>query len=153
LITPDFHESSRTDQEIGWGFGRGTLVLPVRLGVDPYGFAGKVQAISADLGNPETLAKFLFSTLLLNSQTHGEMRRALVTAFCNSGSYIQSIMLRDLVAEVTDFTDSEKQMMIDACEQNDQLVNAYKVAETIYSKFGKPKKSKANLPDVDDVPF
>jgi hypothetical protein len=33
LITPEFHASNWTDQEIGWAFGRGVLVVPVRFDV------------------------------------------------------------------------------------------------------------------------
>ena len=153
MITPDFHASKWTDQEIGWAFGRGILVVPVRLGVDPYGFAGKVQGISAELDKPKTLAKSVFDALLANPQTHGEMRRALVTAFCGAGSYIHAIMLRDLIPEITDFTDAEKKAMRDACETNDQLSGAYKVSETIYKAFGKPVKPVAAPPESDDVPF
>lgn len=153
LITPDFHASVWTDQEIGWAFGRGVLVVPVRLGVDPYGFAGKVQGISGDLKKPTMLAKAVFETLLTNPQTHGEVRRAFVTALCGSGSYPQSIMLRDYVPEITDFTDEEKAAMREACENNDQLLNAYKVPETIYKAFGKPKKPAEAPPESDDVPF
>ena len=57
LVTPDFHASVWTDQEIGWAFGRGVLVVPVRLGVDPYGFAGKAQGISGVLEKPKRWQK------------------------------------------------------------------------------------------------
>jgi hypothetical protein len=153
LLTPDFHESRWTDQEIGWAFGRGVLVVPVRLGVDPYGFAGKVQGISGDLENPEMLAKSVFETLLANPQIHGEVRRAYVAALCGSGSYPQSILLRDYVPQITDFTDEEKTAMRQACEKNSQVSNAYKVSETIYKAFGKPKKKAEAPPESDDVPF
>jgi hypothetical protein len=153
LITPEFHASVWTDQETGWAFGRGMLVVPVRLGVDPYGFAGKVQGISGDLEKPKTLAKSVFDTLLTNSQTHGEMRRAFVTALCSSGSFAQSIMLRDYIPEIADFTDEEKTAVREACEKNDQVSKAYKVPETIYKAFGKPKKAAEAPPQSDDVPF
>lgn len=153
LITSDFHASSWTDQEIGWAFGRGVLVVPVRLGVDPYGFAGKVQAITGDLEKTKTLAKSVFDTLLANPQTHGEMRRAFVLALCGSGSYPQSIMLRDYIPEITDFTDEEKSAMREACEKNSQLSNAYEVPKTIYKAFGKPVKPATNPTGGDDVPF
>jgi hypothetical protein len=153
LITPDFHASNWTDQEVGWAFGRGVLVVPVRLGVDPYGFAGKVQAISAELDKPKALAKSVFDALLANPQTHGEMRRALVTAFCNAKSYPHAIMLRDYIPKITDFTDEEKTTMINACETNDQLSNAHKVPETIYKVFGKPVKLSEVPPEGADVPF
>lgn len=140
LITPDFHASNWTDQEIGWAFGRGVLVVPVRLGKDPYGFAGKVQGISGNLEQPKSLAKSVFGALLTNPQTHAEMRHALARAFCSAGSYPHAIMLRDYIPEITDFTDAEKASMRDACKSNDQLANAYKVPETIYKAFGKPPK-------------
>lgn len=153
LITPDFHASVWTDQEIGWAFGRGVLVVPVRLGVDPYGFAGKVQGISGDLEKPKTLAKSVFEAMLANPQTHSEVRRALVTALCGSGSYSQSILLRDYIPGITDFTDEEKTAMRDACEKNNQVSDAYKVSETIYKAFGKPMKLAAKPLEADDVPF
>jgi hypothetical protein len=154
LITPDFHASFWTDQEIGWAFGRGVLVVPVRLGADPYGFAGKVQGISGSLEQPKALAKSVFETLLGNPQTHGDVRRAFSKAFCESGSFNQSIQLRDYISSIADFTDEEKMAMRDACESNGQLINAYKVVDTVYKAFGKPQKKPANAPqETDHVPF
>ncbi len=153
LVTPDFHASNWTDQEIGWAFGRGVLVVPVRLGVDPYGFAGKVQGISGDLQKPETLAKSVFETLLGNPQTHGEVRRGFVTALCGSGSVNQSIKLRDYIPQVTDFTDEENSAMQEACETNSQVAQAWKVPETIYKAVGKPNKPVTKPTEADDVPF
>ena len=154
LITPDFHASLWTDQEIGWAFGRGVLVVPVRLGVDPYGFAGKIQGISGSLDQPKALAKAVFETLLSNPQTHGEVRRAFARAFCESGSFNQSIQLRDYIPNIADFTDDEKTAMSHACESNDQLKSSYKVSKTVYKAFGEPKKNPANTSqESDDVPF
>jgi hypothetical protein len=153
LITSDFHASLWTDQEIGWAFGRGVLVVPVRLGTDPYGFAGKVQGISGSLEKPDKLAEAVFETLLANPQTHAEVRRAFVTALCGSGSYIQSILLRDYIPEITDFTDEEKAAVREACETNDQLSNAYKVSDTIYKAFGKLTKAIEKPSESDGTPF
>jgi hypothetical protein len=152
LITPEFHASNWTDQEIGWAFGRGVLVVPVRLEADPYGFAGKVQGISGNLEKPKSLAKAVFETLLANPQTHGEVRRGFVAALCVSESFNQSILLRDYISKIADFTDEEKDAMKEACESNSQLSSAWKVPETIYSAFGKPKKSKSPK-KTDDVAF
>lgn len=149
LITPDFHASKWTDQEVGWAFGRGALVVPVRLGIDPYGFAGKVQGISGRLESPTSMARNIFETLLGNPQTHNEARRCLVTAFCHSKSFNQSIALRDYIPQISDFTDSEKDAMRTASEANYQLSNAYKVQETVYKAFGKP----VTPPKSEDIPF
>jgi len=152
LITPDFHASAWTDQEVGWAFGRGLVVVPVRLEADPYGFAGKVQGISGNLVKPEPLAIAIVNGLLTNPQTHGEMRRALVSAFAGATSFAMAIALRKLVVEITDFTDEEKVTLQNACTENDQVDGAFGVAEAIYKVFGKPRAPEPRH-DPDDVPF
>ncbi len=46
LMTPNFHESEWTDQEVGFAIGRSVPIVAVRLGKNPYGFLGKFQALS-----------------------------------------------------------------------------------------------------------
>jgi len=53
LLTQEFHGNDWTDQEIGVAWGRRVLVLPDRLGIDPYGFIGKVQGLSGSLSGAE----------------------------------------------------------------------------------------------------
>jgi hypothetical protein len=47
LMTPDFHDSSWTDQEVGFAVSRGVPIIAARLGLDPYGFIGKFQGLPA----------------------------------------------------------------------------------------------------------
>jgi hypothetical protein len=61
LLTPEFHESNWTDQEIGFAMGRGVLIVSVRLGQDLYGFIGKFQALNGKSVSGEALAAELFS--------------------------------------------------------------------------------------------
>jgi nucleoside 2-deoxyribosyltransferase len=37
LMTPDFHDSDRTDQEVGYALAQGVPMIAVRLGQDPLG--------------------------------------------------------------------------------------------------------------------
>jgi len=152
LITPDFHASHWTDQEIGWALGRGILVLPVRLGVDPYGFAGKYQGISGSLEQPPALASSLVGALLANPQTHGEMRRSLVGSFAGATSFMMAQALKRLIVDVTDFTAEEKATLQKACTENDQVAGAFGVPGAIYRVFGKPPAPEPK-PVEDDVPF
>ena len=48
LLHPQFHESNWTDQEVGFGMGRGVPVFSVRFGQDPYGFIGRFQAFQGE---------------------------------------------------------------------------------------------------------
>lgn len=151
LVTPDFHASNWTDQEVGWAFGRGVLVVPVRLGADPYGFAGKVQGANGRLEHSKTLASSIVGILLKNPQTHREMRRALVTALSRAKMFEWAISLSKILVEIEDFTEEEKVAMRNACEENSIVSRAYGVPERIYAAFGKP----AEPPSIkdDDVPF
>lgn len=60
LMTPNFHDSDWTDQEVGFAFARGIPIIAVRLGRDPYGFIGKFQALRSDWSTaPEEIVKLL----------------------------------------------------------------------------------------------
>lgn len=136
LYTPKFHISKWTDQEIGWALGRGILVIPIRLGLDPYGLLRKIQGISGSLEGTRCLAESIVRILLSNVQTHSQMRQALVDGFQNAQSYVMAIEICKLVMTVNDFTDEEITIMLSACKENEQVIKAYKVVEKIRNKFG-----------------
>jgi hypothetical protein len=143
LITPEFHASNWTDQEIGWALGRGVSVIPVHLGVDPYGFVGKIQAIKGSLDETSTLASNITKALLRNGQAHMHMRRAIVVAFERTGSFAESKMLKDIILTVNDYTEDEKDRLRAACKSNRQIKDSRGVTEAIYNAFGNPTKTKA----------
>jgi hypothetical protein len=45
LVTPGFHNSYWTNQEVGFAIGKNTPVISVKIGDDPKGFIGRFQAI------------------------------------------------------------------------------------------------------------
>lgn len=45
LLTKDFRKSKWTDQEVGYAIASEVPVIPVRLGISPYGFMSEVQAL------------------------------------------------------------------------------------------------------------
>ncbi|HLN32369.1 MAG TPA: toll/interleukin-1 receptor domain-containing protein [Gemmataceae bacterium] len=152
LITPDFHVSNWTDQELGWALGRGVLVVPLRLGADPYGLVGKIQGVRGTFEQPDALAASVASTLLANPQTHGEMRRALINAFRESSSSEIAKLLCRLLVGVTDVTDEEKAVLWEACAENTQVAKAVGVADAIYTAFGAPPRLKSSEVH-DEIPF
>lgn len=152
LITPQFHESKWTDQEIGWAMGRNVLVIPVRLGKDPVGFAGKYQGVSGSLDKPDLLAGEIVHTLLKNKQTHSKIRRAVLKAFCNVSSYKQAQLLKKKVVTITDFTEEEKAEIQKACVENSQICGAIGVLDAIYKVAGKPANRVVET-EIEKVPF
>jgi hypothetical protein len=85
ILTPGFSESKWTDQEVGWALGAGVYVLPVRRGLDPYGFIGEVQGIQGVNKKVGAVAEELFLALLRNGKTRFRMTEALIAGVARSG--------------------------------------------------------------------
>jgi hypothetical protein len=151
LLTPDFHSSCWTDQEVGFALGKGVLVVPVRLGENPYGFVGKVQGLTGSLDQPTRVASLLCNTLLSHTATHRQMRKCLGPALAAADSYANAITLSKIIATVTDFTDDEKNIMHQACKENDQVFNATGVVSRIRTAIGEPPPTETSVDD--DIPF
>jgi hypothetical protein len=66
LLEPGFRESAWTDQEVGFALGRGVEVIPLRAGLDPYGFVGKIQGVPVKGKLARAVADELGSILLRN---------------------------------------------------------------------------------------
>lgn len=152
LITADFHDSLWVDQEIGWALGRGVLVLPIRLGADPYGFAGKVQAVPGSLDRTGPLANSIALALLANTKTHAEMKKALVPAFAASDCWDTAKTLKDAIVRVPDFTDDEGTALLEACQNNSQVSGAFGVPEAIHRAFG-DRESTTDAEAGTEMPF
>lgn len=142
LLTPDFHGSDRTDQEVGFALGRGVLVLPVRIGCDPYGFIGKVQGLSGSFDQLPRVADQLATILLNHPSTHRSMRKGLTSAFAAADSSANAISLSEVISTVTDFAADEKAVIHRACEENDHVVTAPGVLSRVCSSLGVPAPSK-----------
>ena len=59
-VTPDFETSKWCDQEIGWALGRELVVLPLKVGADPYGFFGTYQALPVSRKTPRGIWRSRF---------------------------------------------------------------------------------------------
>ena len=142
LLTPDFHDSKWTDQEIGVALGRNILVIPIRLGTDPYGFIGKVQGLPGSLEQPTRLAESIFKVLLDKPKTHKHMRKALVLAFGAASSFQISIALSKLISTLQHFAEDEKAILRRACKENDQVFLPQGVVTRICKAIGDPSPHK-----------
>src|SRR5689334_6406819 len=69
ILTPGFPSSRWTDQEVGWALGAGVYVLPIRRGLDPYGFVAEVQGIRGTDKTVGAVANEVFNALLKQKTT------------------------------------------------------------------------------------
>jgi TIR domain len=77
ILTPGFRESAWTDQETGFALGRGVLVIPIRRGLDPYGFIARFQGIQGSSRTVAQVAEEIFLALIRNGRTKGRIADVL----------------------------------------------------------------------------
>jgi hypothetical protein len=141
LITPDFHASNWTDQEVGIALGRPTLVIAVRLPANPYGFMGKLQAMRGNLARPTELADALVELLLRRPSTSARMRSGLVLAFERAPTYATSKKLIGRLESISGFTSSELGMLSTAVRDNPQVSDSLGVPARVSQLVSKVQES------------
>jgi hypothetical protein len=124
LLTPGFHESDWTDQEIGFAMGREILIVSVRYGRDPYGFIGVFQAVPGSDG-PAAVATSLYEAMLSHPKTSLRMRDALVALFESTGSFKEARVRMSLLEAVEgDWTEAQLARIKEAVTSNPQISGA-----------------------------
>ncbi|HOC94362.1 MAG TPA: toll/interleukin-1 receptor domain-containing protein [bacterium] len=93
LLTDNFPNSQWTDQEIGIAIGRRTPIVPVRLGIDPYGFIGKYQGLKGKDISPHRLANQIFNTLIEKRYLKDRLFESLAVRLENPVSYKHATFL------------------------------------------------------------
>ena len=135
LLHPEFHRSKWTDQELGHGLGRNLLVVPVQLGVDPYGLIGKVQAIRGTKRSCRTIAKNVFSILNSHPKTRRKLAESVVNFFGSSSSFEEANERMLLLNELDYWDDRITRQARSLSESNDQVRGAYTVQELLKSRI------------------
>jgi hypothetical protein len=154
LLTPRFHESEWTDQEVGFVLGRNLLAVAVMLGESPYGFIGRLQAFAGVGKSEEDIAEGIFAALLKNKQTKQRMAHAVVTLFEQSNNFKSAIRNVGLLARIEHWETQFEDRIKNAISSNNQVRDAYRVpdrANQTIQKWAPP--SKEAVVDPEDVPF
>lgn len=132
LLTPGFHKSKWTDQEVGYAIGSGKLVIPLRLGADPHGFIGKFQGYTIKKDTPyTTIAKDLFQTIARHPTTSRRMAGALTQRFEGACSWASAKSTMGLLEECLVIPE-ELLKRIEAAEKNNcQISDSWSVPDRI----------------------
>ncbi len=118
LMTPDFHDSYWTDQEVGYALARGVPVITVRMGKDPYGFLGKFQALTTNWDfAPEGIVK-----LLIND---ARMLSAYIKALRECSSFDMANELSRILPSIVSVSDKQIDDVIEGFNDNGQLQGSY----------------------------
>ena len=126
VLTPDFHQSRWTDQEVGVVLGRGRLVVPLRVPEDPYGLMGKFQGLKGDLASPAPLTLRIVDVLLSRAETSGAMRDGLVRGIELANSFARAAEVAAKIVAVTNFTADQLLRIERAIQENVQVTDSYR---------------------------
>lgn len=126
VVTPDFHSSSWTDQEVGFALGQRVVVIPLRAPDNPYGFMGKIQGVPVKLADPTIAGEAIVDALLRRPETRPRMRAALITALAESQSFDASGTVAKKLASVTDWSPEELGLIEAAALGNFQVSSSRK---------------------------
>jgi hypothetical protein len=118
LLTEKYHDSHWTDQEVGFALGRHVPVIPVRLGRSPYGFLGRIQALSCNWDNAaERIVKLLI--------TYEGMFDHYLQAMRDCGSYDNGNLLARILPSIEELDDDQIAELVDAYNSNSQIYEAF----------------------------
>ncbi len=140
LLTPGFHNSNWTDQEIGFALGRSVHVVAVRMGMDPYGFIGKTQGLNGNNKEIPELALEIVNVLIVKGFNTLDPAKPDVDKFVNSGSFasakkhLLSLESYDSLS-LNSITQIEK-----ALKENNQVYNSIGVPARVERLIKKYKK-------------
>jgi len=118
LMTDEFHDSYWTDQEVGFALGRRVPIIAVRLGIDPYGFIGKFQALTCTWG----AAPLEIVGLLIHQP---RVLEAYINAIQNCRSFEEGNTLARVLPNIQRLSDEQAQKMHIAYRDNDQLRGSF----------------------------
>ena len=150
LLTPGFHESKWTDQEVGYAMGSGRLILPIRHGVDPHGFIGKYQGYTIKAGvSYVTIAADIVSILSRHPVTSRRMAGSLVARFEDSGSFASAASTMGLLEECPVIPEELLVRIEAAPEENGQVGSSFGVPGRIKSLTTKHREIGEAEQDVD----
>ncbi len=129
LLTDDFHDSDWTDQEVGYALARGVPIIAIRIGIDPYGFIGRFQALSCSVDQ----AALEIVKLLIK---HPKAVDGYIKALRLVNSYAEANELATILEFLPPLTPEQIQEIVDAYNNNDQLHGSYGFNGQNREKYG-----------------
>jgi hypothetical protein len=111
LVEPGFKDSDWCCQEVGYALGRKVDIIPLRAGLDPFGFFGKYQGMQAKGKIPSEVVKEVMSALLKKPKYRAQLLQSIGKSFAGlrSETKIRSVRLLDSWRVATD--DQTKSML------------------------------------------
>lgn len=152
VVEPGFKESDWCAQEVGYALGRKVDVVPLRAGLDPFGFFGKFQGIPIKGKIPELVANEIAQLLFKKPKHREQCLKSLGVALLTQESTkkIRTVVLLDEWSVVSD------EQIKGILESASLSVHEQIKLKNIIARVGayKPQSSVQDFSQFDDdIPF
>lgn len=151
VVEPGFKESDWCAQEVGYALGRKVDIIPLRAGLDPFGFFGKYQGIQIKGKLPDQVAREVTQTLL--NKPHHRLR--LLQYITKAFSTLPSIKKIELIGILDSWSIVTDQQFKPFLEQVSLSEFERKSLDGLIARVGAFKQAEPATPitDFDDIPF
>ncbi|MDQ6957540.1 MAG: toll/interleukin-1 receptor domain-containing protein [Mariprofundaceae bacterium] len=159
VLTPNFDKSKWTDQEVGVAIGREVLVIPIRKGMDPYGFIGKFQGLQSHGKTVGQVAQSLFEILVSHAKTKDGMVSSLVNQIVLSTDSSIALKKLDLLRKVETLPVKHLEKVRDDSKENSALMDSNEFVGFLNEMLTERELEKVDLENVielkinDEIPF
>ncbi len=141
LLHTGFKESNWCDQEVGYVLGRNVPVIPVSFDLQPYGFFGVIQSLSAaTYKTPPALVAEIVRMLLRDPRTGRRLTDIMVRSLANSRNWDQSNLIAPILSsDAPAFTDEHLRVLRAAQVSSVEVGKAFEVEPALrrlISRFG-----------------
>lgn len=151
VVEPGFKESDWCAQEVGFALGRHVDVIPLRAGLDPFGFFGKIQGVQIKGKVPTEVASEIVRLLLKKPKHRDKLLRSMGKAFRGLQSE-QKARAFGLLDSWTVATDSQIRALLENSSLSDFERDSLKTLILRVNAF-KPQEPEQAPADDDEIPF
>lgn len=151
VVEPGFKESEWCPQEVGYALGRKIDIIPLRAGLDPFGFFGKIQGIQIKGKYPDKVAGEI-AQLLLKKPKH---RDPLIHSIGKAFSTLQSSSKIKLSRELDSWsilTNQQLRQLLERISLSQFEQTSLRDVISRVGAFEAAQKTESAEPD-DDIPF
>lgn len=154
VVEPGFKESDWCVQEVGFALGRKIDIIPLRAGLDPFGFFGKYQGIQVKGKNPARVANEIAQTLLKKPQHRDKLLQSMSKAFASLQSKSKTALI-ELLDSWSIATDQQLKVLMEQASLSEFERNSLK---NLIGRVGAFKVPETAIPagkfdGFDDIPF
>ena len=153
ILTPDFNKSKWTDQEVGAAIGRDILIIPVRKGLDPYGFIGKYQGLQGSGKTIGQVAEALFEIIANHPKTKDKMASSLVNQIVLSGDAEDANTKLNLLRKIEALPEKHLEKVRDDSKQNAKLTESSEFTSVLNSMLKERDLNTLVLTETEELPF